>query len=98
MLPVFSNKPCGWYSSTTMTRVRSGASSWKVTAPSTYPLSPVDRQMIRSFGTCSTIVDSQVRCDQKTWAFHFSFSSATCSTFSTFFMKFGKLWNCVHSS
>ena len=32
---VFSRKPSGWYSATSRMRVRSGDSSWKVTAPST---------------------------------------------------------------
>ena len=45
-------------------RVRLGPSSWKVTAPSTWPFSPLERHTIRSSGTCSRIVASQVRCDQ----------------------------------
>src|ERR1700742_3495417 len=52
--------------------------------------------MMRSLGTCSVIVDSQLRCDQKTCAFHRSFSSDSCSACSSFFMYFGKSANCVH--
>ena len=90
---VFSKKPCGWYSRVISTRVRSGASSWKVTAPSTWPFSPLDSQTIRSSGTCSLIVACQVRWERKTWAFHSSFSSSFWSTFSTFRVKSGMSWN-----
>src|SRR5690606_26250856 len=79
-LPVRSKKPCGWYSSTSRTRVRFGASSWKLTVPSTWPFGPLDRHTMCSSGTCSTIVDSHVRLDQKTFAFQLSFSSDTWST------------------
>ena len=79
-------------------RVRLGASSWKVTAPSTWPFWPFERQTILSSGTCSMIVASQVRCDQKTWAFQFIFCSSFLflSTLSTFFVNFGKSLYCVH--
>ncbi len=93
-----SKSPLGWYSKAIRTRVRSGASSWKVIAPSTWPFSPSDFQTIRSLGTWSMISAFQVRCDQKTWAFHLSFSSSSCVTFSTFFMNVGKSSNCVHCS
>ncbi len=76
----------------------SGATSWKVTAPSTWPFCPFDRQMIRLSGSCSRIVDSQIRRDQKTFAVHSSFSSDFCSTPSTFFMKLEKSPNWVHWS
>src|SRR5579875_3556341 len=92
-LPVRSKRPCGWYSSTSSTRVRFGASSWKETAPSTCPFGPLDRQTMWLSGTCSTIVASQVRCDQKTCAFQLSFWSSAWSTFSTFFMNLGKSAN-----
>ena len=53
--------------------------------------------MILSSGTCSLIVDSQLRCDQNTCAFQVVFScSSGWSTFSTFFMNFGKSLHCVH--
>src|SRR5579875_1433346 len=97
MLPVCSNSPCGWYSSTSRMRVRSGVSSWKVTAPSTWPFWPLDRQTMCESGTCSMVVDSQVLCDQKTCAFQFSLlSSSVRSTFSTFFMNLAKSGNWVH--
>ena len=37
-------------------RVRFGPISWKVTAPSTWPFSPLERHTMRSSGTCSRIV------------------------------------------
>jgi hypothetical protein len=36
-----------------------GVTSWKVTAPSTCPLDPLDRQTMHSSGTCLMIVGSQ---------------------------------------
>ncbi len=52
--------------------------------------------MMRSLGTWSMIVASQVRCDQNTWALNVSFGSSCCSTLSTFFMNPEKSWNWVH--
>ena len=79
-------------------RVRLGVSSWKVTAPSTWPFWPLERQMIRSSGTCSMTVASQVRCDQKICAFQLLLFSSFLfrSTFSTFFVNFGKSLYWVH--
>jgi hypothetical protein len=70
----------------------------KLTAPSTWPFGPVNRQTMCESGTCSMIVACQVRRDQKTFAFQFVFSSDSCSTVSTFFMKLGKSANCVQLS
>ena len=97
-LPVRSNSPFGQYSSTSSTRVRLGPSSVKLTAPSTWPLAPVDRHTMCESGTCSMIVACQVRRDQKTFAVQFVFSSDSWSTVSTFFMKLGKSANCVQVS
>ena len=83
---------------TSSTRVRFGPTSVKVTAPSTWPLAPVDRQTMCESGTCSTIVASQLRRETKTLAVQFVFSSDSCSTVSTFFMKLGKSSNWVHRS
>ena len=78
-------------------RVRLGASSWNVTAPSTWPFSPFDFQMMRSLGTISMIFPSQVRCDQKIWALKVTFASSwSWSALSTFFMKPEKSPNWVH--
>src|SRR5690606_29138721 len=79
-------------------RVRSGASSWKVTAPSTYPLAPSDFHTIRSSGTWSMMVDFQSRWERKICARHDSSVSDSCSTFSTFFMKSGNSVKRVHWS
>jgi hypothetical protein len=98
MLPVRSNSPCGWYSRDTSTRVRSGASSWNVTAPSTLPFSASDFHTIRSGGTWSTILAVQVRWDQKICAFQVTTSGSFWLTASTFFMNDGNSSNCVHSS
>ena len=76
--------------------MRLGPSSWKVTAPSTWPFSPFDFQTIRSSGTCSRIVASQVRCDQNTCALKVSLFSSCASTVLTFFMKLGNEPNSVH--
>ena len=97
-LPVRSKRPPGWYSRTSRTRVRSGVSAWKLTVPSTRPLAASERQTMCRSGTCSTIVDRQVRLDQKTLAFQSSFSSDACSTLITFFMKDGKSSKRVHWS
>ncbi len=67
-----------------------------MTAPSTWPFSPLERHTIRSSGICSRIVASHVRCDQKIWALKVSLLSSWASTFSTFFMKVGKAPNSVH--
>src|SRR5262245_29113416 len=79
-----------------MIRVRVGVISWNVTAPSTCPFWPLDRQMIRSLGIWSRIVASHVRCDRKIWAFQLILVSSRASTFSTFFMNDGKAPNSVH--
>ena len=91
-----SNNPFGQYSITSSTRVLLGPSAVKVTAPSTWPLAPVDRHTMCESATCSTVVACHVRRDQKTFAVQLVFSSAACSTVSTFFMKLGKSSNCVH--
>ena len=71
--------------------VRVGVSSWNVTAPSTCPFWPLDRQMMRSSGRWSMIVASHSRCDQKTCAFQLTFVfSSLGSAFSTFLVKEGK--------
>src|SRR3954471_18133504 len=79
-----------------MIRVRLGASSAKDHAPAAYPLGPLARQTMWSSGTCSWVVASQLRCDQKTCAFQLDFSSEGRSTFSTFFMKEEKSSYWVH--
>ncbi len=95
---MFSTTPPGWYSSTTRIRVNSGwPRAWKVTVPSTVPLSPSDFQTMRLSGICSVIVELQLRCDKNTCAFQFSLASSSWLTVSTFFMKVGKSWNCVQT-
>ena len=79
-----------------MTRVRLRPSSVNVTVPSTWPLAPFDFHTMCESGTCSRIVASQVRCDQRTCACQFVFSSDSWSTVSTFFMNSGKSPNWVH--
>ena len=72
-----------------------GPISVNATAPSTCPFAPFDRHTMWESGTCSRVVASHSRWDRKICAFHWVFSSETCSTLSTFFMKLGKSDSCV---
>jgi len=94
--PVFSNKPLGWYSSSRSTRVRFGASSWKVTTPLTLPLSPSEVHAIFSSGICSLISAFHDLVENATLAFHVVVASSFCVTLCTPLVNRPNSWNCVH--
>ena len=93
--PIFSTKPSGSHSSSTLTRVRSASRVSKVTVPALRGLSVLTQAILRS-GVCSVIWAKYSRRTPATSTRNRSDVSSICSTESMPFMNSGKVSNCVH--
>ncbi len=93
--PAFSTKPCGSWSSCSVTRVVSSSIRWKVTTPDWWVPSSVV-QATRSSGCCSVTSASNSRVTPAIFVTQCVFVGLIWSIRSTPSMNCGNDSNCVH--